>query len=61
MGTCYLQLRDYNNAVNYLNTAIQQDPNYADAYYNLGLTYSQLGDELNAQKYLQQAQQLRGR
>ena len=61
MGTCYLQLRDFNNALNYLNAAIQQDPNYADAYYNMGLTYSQMGDELNAQKYLQQAQQLRGR
>lgn len=61
MGTCYLQLRDYNNAINYLSTAINQDPNYGDAYYNLGVTYSQMGDELNAQKYLQLAQQLRGR
>ena len=61
MGVCYLNLGDNQNAINYLSTAVQQNPNYADSYQNLGFAYQQLGDNNKAQEYFQKARQLGGR
>lgn len=35
-GTTYYELKEYDNAINYYNTAIEFNPNYALAYYNMG-------------------------
>lgn len=38
IGVYYYQQRDWANAVNYFNSALQVDKNYHESYYNLALT-----------------------
>lgn len=60
-GNAYLQLNDINNAGNYFNAAIQTNKNFAQAYYGMYQVYLKAGNEAEANKYLQQYQQLIGR
>ncbi len=43
-----MQRQDYKGAMSDFNTAIAQNPNNADIYYNRGLLLFELGDELGA-------------
>ena len=36
LGSCYYDLGDFTNAIKSFNYAIQLEPNFADAYNNLG-------------------------
>ena len=49
---------DYNNAVDFFNKAIQCDPQYAEAYYNRGLSYQLMGDNAKADADFAQAKTL---
>lgn len=60
IGACYSNLRNFDLAIKYFSQAIQMNPNFADAYQNLGLAMQQKGDNQKAQKYFQKAQQLSG-
>lgn len=40
--------QDYQTAVDYYNQAIQEDPNYGQAYGNLGLAYKKMGRNAEA-------------
>lgn len=42
-GYLYQNMKDYNNAIEYYKKTIDVDPNYAEAYSNLGLIYCQQG------------------
>ena len=48
-------------SVPYVQRAIELDPNFAEAYSFLGLTYSDFGETSRAQEYLTKAYQLRDR
>jgi tetratricopeptide (TPR) repeat protein len=62
-GFCYLCLGEYDKATSDLERALKSDQNhvhphlgehyYLDAYKNLGIYYSQLGDEEKARDYFQ--------
>jgi Tfp pilus assembly protein PilF len=60
-GTAYLQLNDINNAANYFNAAIQTNPKYALPYLGMSQVYQKAGNNEEANKYMQQYQQLSGR
>ena len=47
--------RDLAGTIERLNRAIEIYPQYASAYNNLGVTYSQLGDQMHAREALQKA------
>ena len=42
-GYLYQNMKDYDNAINFYKKTIEADPNYAEAYSNLGLIYYQQG------------------
>ncbi len=60
-GEAYMRLNDINNAANYFNAAIQTNKNYAAPYYGMYQVYLKAGNDAEANKYLQQFQQLSGR
>ena len=49
----YILLGDYDNALNQLNLAIQQDPNNVRAAYNLAAIYSSKNDIQKAIMWLE--------
>ncbi len=56
LGVIYLDdLVQIQNAIDCFNMAIECNPNYALAYYNLGRCYSLKGENIEAAKYFQQA------
>ncbi len=55
-GVALYQQGNYQGAVNQFTQAVESDPNDADAYYNLGATYHQLGKMAHNQAELQQAE-----
>jgi Flp pilus assembly protein TadD len=55
-GVALYQQGNYQGAVNQFTQAVDSDPNDADAYYNLGATYHQLGKMAHNQAELQQAE-----
>lgn len=59
-GQVYFDLNDINNAATYFNAAIQTNKNYAPPYYGMYQVYLKAGNNEEANKYLQQFQQLRG-
>ena len=48
LGYSLHQLRRYAEAVLSYQAAIRQKPDYASAYYNLGITYKALGNRTGA-------------
>lgn len=48
----------YNEALSSFQAALQDDPQSADAFYNMAAVYHRLGAESNNQEYLGQAQEL---
>lgn len=56
LGVIYLDdLVQLQNAIDCFNTAVDCNPNYALAYYNLGRCYALKGEKIEAAKYFQQA------
>jgi protein O-GlcNAc transferase len=53
-----LQSGDLDGAVKQLQSAIQSDPNFADAHFQLGLALKQKGDFSGARQEFYKAQQL---
>ena len=54
-GTRLFQQGDYQSALRQFQEATQDDPNNADAFYNLASTYHRLGTAQKQQSYLDQA------
>ena len=49
---------DYNAAVDFFTKAIECDPQYAEAYYNIGCIHQFRGDTKQAENYFNKAKQL---
>ncbi len=57
----YLEMvfyEDYNNAIEFFQKALQCDPQYAEAAYNLGLAYELSGDKAKAKECYENAEKL---
>jgi len=50
-----LERREFTKALQHLNHVVLLDPDFAGAYNNLGVIYSQLGDSVNERKVLEKA------
>ena len=48
VGTTYLQLKNYNKAINYLSRSIKQNPKFPDSYNNIGIALAETKDYLTA-------------
>ncbi|MGL4981994.1 MAG: tetratricopeptide repeat protein [Treponemataceae bacterium] len=48
LGQIYIDEENYSGAVAEFNTILEKDPNFADAYYGLGLVYKKQGDNIKA-------------
>ena len=59
MGICYSKLGSLDQAIIYYNYSIQVNPQFSDAYLNLGYAYQQKGDEVKAQEYFAKGQQFK--
>ncbi|MDD2634182.1 MAG: tetratricopeptide repeat protein [Bacteroidales bacterium] len=59
LGVAYGMKGYYNESLEYFHKAIELDPNDAQSYFNLGVTYQQLGDVQNANLYLQKSEELK--
>lgn len=57
-GTFHARHKDYGNAVKYLTKAIELDEKLAEAYYNRGLAYIEVGDRVKAVSDLGKAGEL---
>ena len=55
MGSTYGSIKEYDNAINCFLKAVKYDPQLAQAYYFIGITYRFKGDEGNAQFYINKA------
>jgi len=53
IGVAYLQMKDTENAIAYLNRAGAIDPTHPEGYINLATALSDAGDGVNAQKNLE--------
>lgn len=51
--------RNFELAIEYFKKAIQADPEYATPYYLLGVTYRNLGDESQANKYIKISEEIK--
>ncbi|NDV59975.1 tetratricopeptide repeat protein [Bacteroides sp. 519] len=66
-GYLYHNMKDYDKAIEFYKKTIDADPNYAEAYSNIGLVYSQQAQEfadnatadLNDPKYAQDQEKIR--
>ncbi len=54
-STQLLRSRNYSEAVDYLNMALDKDPNFAEAHLRLGINYLTLGDQPQARDHLEKA------
>jgi tetratricopeptide (TPR) repeat protein len=43
-GAIFITLKEYDKAIPLFTTAIQIDPKYSRGYYNLGVSYAEMGD-----------------
>ncbi|MDD4218481.1 MAG: tetratricopeptide repeat protein, partial [Bacteroidales bacterium] len=59
LGVAYGMKGLYNESLRYFHKAIELDPNDAQSYFNLGITYQQLEDVENANLYLQKSEELK--
>ena len=51
-GSIYYQMKDYSQAIEYLESAIKMSPQNVEAAYYLGLSYDKIGKKEKAQEYL---------
>ena len=58
LGSVCGMMKDYHNALISFQNAIRYSPDNANAYFFLAVTYQNLGDKPNADKYFQIAQQM---
>lgn len=58
LGSVYGTIREFDKSINAFQQAIKYAPDNARAHFFLGVTYENMGDKTNAQKYFQIAQQL---
>jgi tetratricopeptide (TPR) repeat protein len=54
-GLCLAQQESLNEAIRQFQIVVEQDPNHADAYYNLGVGYAFKEDAKKAMDMLDQA------
>ncbi len=59
-GVAYLNAGNNERALAYFTTIIREFPNYAYAYQNAAYIYMKMGNKVEANRYLQAAQQLGG-
>ncbi len=59
MGVAYGMKGLYDKAIQFFTKAIELDPNDAQTYFNLGVTYQQIGDIPNANLYLSKSEELK--
>ena len=48
----YYQMKDYSQAIEYLESVIKMSPQNVEAYYYLGLSYDKIGEKEKAREYL---------
>jgi tetratricopeptide (TPR) repeat protein len=58
IGSCYGVGQQYDLAIQYLEKAVAADPGLSQAYYFIGITYRNKGNEALAQQYIQRSQQV---
>jgi tetratricopeptide (TPR) repeat protein len=58
LGVAYGFKQDYQNAIRAFEKALEINPDYSKIYYNLGITYKQLGMEDKASENFAKAKQL---
>ncbi len=58
-ATVYYQKMEYEEAINHLNKALELNPDYAPAYFALGINYEIMGDLKNAEKMYQKTLRLK--
>jgi len=51
-GSIYYQMKDYSQAIEYLEKAKERSPQNVEAYYYLGLSYDKIGKKEKAREYL---------
>ena len=59
LGNSYGAMKDYKNALNAYKKLSEMDPTNSKAVHNMAVTYYMLGDSVNANVYMQRAEQLR--
>jgi tetratricopeptide (TPR) repeat protein len=47
-GLTYLWIEDYSKAIMYFEMAVEKDPNYCDAYFEIGYCYDEIGRSQDA-------------
>jgi len=52
VGSIYYQMKDYSQAIEYLEKAEEMSPQNVEAYYYLGLSYDKIGETEKAQEFL---------
>ena len=52
VGSIYYQMKDYSQAIEYLEKAEEMSPQNVEAYYYLGLSYDKIGETEKAREYL---------
>ena len=61
MGACYLSLEKTDKAIEFLNKAVEENPNSDASYQNLGIAYNKIKDEENALKSFEKTLSFKGR
>lgn len=51
-GSIYYQMKDYSQAIEYLESATKMSPQNVEAYYYLGLSYDKIGETEKAREFL---------
>ena len=61
MGSCYGVAGQYDQALVYLEKAVFYDPKLSQAYYMIGVTWKNKGNEQMANQYFQKAEMAKAR
>jgi len=61
LGTSFLQIKKYNQAINYLNLSIKLNSKFADSYNNLGIALAETNNFSEAIKIYDKAIELNGK